>query len=132
MMRGCDTCAQDLDGYTAAHYAAERDDVEMLKALTTHFHSSVNPLPLAQLTMIHEQCLKALTIKNKQGLTVFMLACYRESLKCLNYLIELNINDCSQQVVYYCYQVDVFIIFAHVSLWLFFRMHSVIRVYIML
>jgi ankyrin repeat protein len=98
MMRGCDPCAQDSDGYTAAHYAVERDDVEMLKALTIRFHSQVKPIPDQQITAIHEKCLQALTLKNKQGLTVFMLACHHESLKCLNYLIELNINDCHFEV----------------------------------
>lgn len=98
MMRGCDTCAQDIDGYTAAHYAVERDDVEMLKALTLRFHSQAKPIPEERITAIHEQCRKALSIRNNQGLTVFMLACYRESLKCLNYLIELNINDSKLEV----------------------------------
>ncbi|CAF2345544.1 unnamed protein product [Rotaria sp. Silwood2] len=93
MMRGCDTCAQDVDGYTAAHYAVERDDVEMLKALTLRFHSQVKPIPEERITAIHQQCINALSLKDKKGLTVFMLACCRESLKCLNYLIELNIND---------------------------------------
>ncbi len=98
MMRGCDTCAQDSDGYTAAHYAVERDDVEMLKALTIRFHSQVKPISDQQITAIHEKSLQALTLKNKQGLTVFMLACHHESLKCLNYLIELNLNDCHFEV----------------------------------
>ncbi|CAF2103310.1 unnamed protein product [Rotaria magnacalcarata] len=93
MMRGCDTCAQDLDGYTAAHYAVERDDVEMLKALTLRFHTQAKPIPEERITAIHEQCLKALSVKNNQGLTAFMLACHHESIKCLNYLNELNIND---------------------------------------
>ena len=98
MMRGCDTCAQDSDGYTAAHYAAERDDVEMLKALTMRFYSQVKPISEQQTATIHHQCLRALTLKNQAGLTVFMLACHRESLKCLNYLIELGLNDSDLQV----------------------------------
>ncbi|CAF0822556.1 unnamed protein product [Rotaria sp. Silwood1] len=93
MMRGCNTCAQDIDGYTAAHYAVERDDVEMLKALTLRFHSQAKPIPEERITAIHQQCINALSLKNKQGLTVFMLACYHGSLKCLNYLIDLHIND---------------------------------------
>ena len=101
MMRGCDTCAQDSDGYTAAHYAVERDDVEMLKALTIRFYSQTKPIPEDQIIAIHNQCLKALTIRNKQGLTVFMLACHHESIKCLDYLIGLNINDCNLEVNYF-------------------------------
>jgi ankyrin repeat protein len=98
MMRGCDTCAQDADGYTAAHYAVERDDVEMLKALTMRFVTQARPISDEQISTIHGQCLKALTLKEKQGLTVFMLACHRESMKCLNYLIELKINDSDARV----------------------------------
>ncbi len=98
MMRGCDTCAQDSDGYTAAHYAVERDDVEMLKALTVRFHSQAKAIPEEQIAAIHGQCLKALTLKEKQGLTVFTLACHHESIKCLDYLIENNINDSHLEV----------------------------------
>ena len=98
MMRGCDTCAQDADGYAAAHYAVERDDVEMLKALTMRFFSQVKPISEQQTASIHQQCLRALTLKNQAGLTVFMLACHRESLKCLNYLIELGLNDSDTRV----------------------------------
>jgi len=98
MMRGCNTCSQDSDGYTPAHYAVERDDVEMLKALTVRFHSQAKPIPEERITEIHQQCLKALTLKDKRGLTVFMLACHHESVKCLNYLIELNINDSHLEV----------------------------------
>ena len=98
MMRGCDPCAQDFDGYTAAHYTVERDDVEMLKALTVRFHSQVRPIAEAQIENTHRECLRALTLKTSQGLTVFMLACHHESLKCLNYLIELNVNDVNLEV----------------------------------
>lgn len=98
MMRGCDTCAQDIDGYTAAHYAVERDDVEMLKALTHRFHAQARPIPEDRVTAIHEKCIKALSVRDKYGRSVFMLACYQESIKCLNYLIELNINDCNLEV----------------------------------
>jgi ankyrin repeat protein len=101
MMRGCDTCAQDSDGYTAAHYAIERDDVEMLKALTLRFHSQAKPISEEQITNIHQLSLKALTLRDKQGLTPFMLACHHESVKCLNYLIEININDCNLEVNYF-------------------------------
>lgn len=93
MMRGCDTCAQDVDGYTAAHYAVERDDVEMLKALTVRFQSQAKPISTEQVAHIHQQCLKALHIKEKRGLSAFMLACQRGSMKCLEYLIQLNLND---------------------------------------
>ncbi|CAF1103026.1 unnamed protein product, partial [Didymodactylos carnosus] len=40
LMLGADPCAQDKDGYTPAHYAVERDDIENLRVLTT-IHSSV-------------------------------------------------------------------------------------------
>ncbi|UJR21427.1 hypothetical protein I4U23_024513 [Adineta vaga] len=93
LMRECDPCQQDNDGYTAAHYAVERDDVEMLKALTTRFSAQIQPFPVEQTIAIHESCLKALSIREKHGLTVFMLACQHESLRCINYLLELNIND---------------------------------------
>lgn len=99
MMRGCDVCTQDFDGYTAAHYAVARDDVEMLKALTVRFHSQARPIPEDQIERTHQECLRALTLKTHQGLTVFMLACYHESLKCLNYLIELNQYDANLEVI---------------------------------
>ena len=97
-MRGIDTCAQDADGYTAAHYAVERDDVEMLKALTVRFQSQAKPISDEQVMNIHQRCLKAPTLKERRGLSAFMLACQRESTKCVNYLIELNLNDSSTQV----------------------------------
>ena len=103
MMRGCDTCLQDADGYTAAHYAVERDDVEMLKALTVRFQSQARPISEEQVTNIHQRCLHALTVREKRGLTVFMLACYRDSMKCLTYLLELNINDSQLQVNFNCF-----------------------------
>jgi ankyrin repeat protein len=98
MMRGCDTCAQDLDGYTAAHYAVERDDVEMLKALTMRFHYQTKMITEERITEIHGQCLKALTLKEKQNLTVFMLASRNEALKSLDYLLQININDSHLEV----------------------------------
>lgn len=98
MMRGTDMCAQDLDGYTPAHYAAERDDVEMLKALTMRFQSQARPIPEDRIDAIYNQGIKALSMKNNQGLTVFMVACRHGSLKCLNYLISININDSNVEV----------------------------------
>jgi ankyrin repeat protein len=97
-MRECNPCYQDVDGYTAAHYAAERDDIEMLKALTTRFYSEIKLFSNQQITNIHENCLKALSIRQKYGLTVFMLCCQYQSIKCLNYLLELQINDANLQV----------------------------------
>ena len=97
MMRGCDSTIQDRDGYTAAHYAVERDDVEMLKALLVRFHSRIKPFSDEYVDQIHQRGLKALSLRNRQGLTVFMLACYHQSLKCLDYLLELNINDVQLQ-----------------------------------
>jgi ankyrin repeat protein len=101
MMRECDPCCQDFDGYTAAHYAVERDDVEMLKALTTRFYSEIKAFSEQKITTIHERCLKALSIRQNQGLTVFMLCCRCQSIKCLNYLIDqLKINDVNLQVYF--------------------------------
>lgn len=97
-MRGCDPCWQDNDGCTAVHYAIERDDVEILKALTVRFNSDVTWFPRETIDAIHEKCLKALTIRQKDGMTAFMLACYHQSLKCLNYLLQLQINDVHLQV----------------------------------
>jgi ankyrin repeat protein len=97
-MRECDPCAQDHDGYTPVHYAIERDDVEMLKALTTRFCSDIKLFSNEQINIIHNNCLKAISIRQKQGLTGFMLACYQQSIKCLNYLVELQINDVDLQV----------------------------------
>ncbi|CAF1210642.1 unnamed protein product, partial [Didymodactylos carnosus] len=39
LMRNIDPTAQDNDGYTAAHYAVEWNNVEILKALTVRCHS---------------------------------------------------------------------------------------------
>lgn len=97
MMRGCDTSSQDRDGYTAAHYAAARDDVEMLKALTIRFHCRVKTFSDDYINQMHQRGLQALRLTTNQGLTVFMLACYHQSMKCLNYLLDLNINDAQQQ-----------------------------------
>lgn len=93
-----DPCCQDSDGYTAAHYAAERDNVEMLKALTTRFHSEIKIFSEEKTTLLYQRLLKALSLREKQGLTVFMLCCYHGSIKCLDYLLELNINDVNLQV----------------------------------
>jgi hypothetical protein len=98
LMRCCDPCSQDIDGYTAAHYAVERDDLGTLQALTMRFSSTLKPFPGHQMLAIHERSLLALTLTNQQGLTVFMLACHRESLKCFRYLLELNIRDVDRQV----------------------------------
>ena len=100
LMHGYDPCCQDNEGYTSAHYAVERDDIQMLRALTTRFCSEIQPFPEQQRTATHERCLKALSLREKHGLTVFMLACQHESLKCLNYLIELKINDVNLHVCF--------------------------------
>jgi ankyrin repeat protein len=99
-MRGCDPCAQDQDGYTPIHYAIERDDVEMLKALTTRFCSEIKLFSEEKIMMIHNDCLKAISIRQKYGLTGFMLACYQQSIKCLNYLHGLEINDVDLRVCF--------------------------------
>lgn len=99
-MYGCDPCCQDNDGYTPAHYAVERDDVQMLRALTTHFSPQIQVLPEKQMKDTYECCLKALSLREKNGLTVFMLSCQHESIKCLNYLLELKINDINLQVCF--------------------------------
>ncbi|CAF1027658.1 unnamed protein product [Adineta steineri] len=93
LMRGCDPCCQDNDGHTAVHYAVERDDVEMLKALTFRFDSQIKLFPEEAVIAIHERCLKALSMRDRHGLTPFMISCQYESIKCFNYLIELKIND---------------------------------------
>ena len=98
MMRCCDPCSQDIDGYTAAHYAVERDDLAALQALTMRFSSTTKPFPEHLMLAIHERSLQALSLTTQQGLTVFMLACHHQSLKCLHYLLELNINDDDRQV----------------------------------
>ena len=100
-MRGCDPCAQDQDGYTPVHYAIERDDVEMLKALTARFAAEVKLFSNEQIDTIHSHCLKAISVRQKHGLTGFMLACYQQSIKCLNYLLELQINDVDLQVTFF-------------------------------
>jgi ankyrin repeat protein len=99
-MRGCDPCCQDNDGYTAAHYAVERNEIEHLKALTARFFSRVKPIPEQQATAIHDACLKALTLRENHGLTPFMLCVNQESMKCLDYLLELNINDVNLHVCF--------------------------------
>lgn len=96
----CDPCCQDIDGYTAAHYAVQRDDVEMLKALTTRIAELIKLFSDEQKTIIHESCLKALSVRENRGLTVFMLSCYHGSIKCLDYLASLQINDSHLQVYF--------------------------------
>ncbi|CAF1113342.1 unnamed protein product, partial [Didymodactylos carnosus] len=87
LMREVDACTKDKDGYTAAHYAAEKDDLEMLKALTIKFHGQVK-LPSSNVEKVHANCMKALTITEQSGMTVFMLACYKGSINCARYLHE--------------------------------------------
>ena len=45
------------------------------------------------LEQIFQRGLEALRKRNRDNLTVFMLAVHRQSMKSLNYLLELNIND---------------------------------------
>lgn len=97
-MRGCDPCWQDNDGYTAVHYAIERDDVEILKALTVRFCSEMKLFPEETVNSVHDNCLKAISLREKDGMTGFMLACYHQSFKCLNYLLQRQINDVHLQV----------------------------------
>lgn len=97
-MRGCDPCWQDHDGYTAVHYAIERDDLEIVKALTERFSSELRFFSEQTVNQIHENCLKALSLREKDGLTGFMLASFHQSFKCLNYLLRLQINDVHLQV----------------------------------
>lgn len=98
MIRGADLLAQDHDGYTPAHYAVERDNLPLLKALTTKFDQHWTKFSSKPFEQIHENALQALRKRNHFGLTVFMLACQQKSMKCLNYLIELNIDDTHLQV----------------------------------
>ncbi|CAF1062963.1 unnamed protein product, partial [Didymodactylos carnosus] len=93
LMRESNPCAQDKDGYTPLHYAVEKDDVEMVKALTARFCIKLNTLPDAAIDKIHADCMRALTVTDKLGRTVFMLACYKGSLKCATYLNPQQTQD---------------------------------------
>ncbi|CAF1570619.1 unnamed protein product, partial [Didymodactylos carnosus] len=65
LMCGSDPCAQDQDGYTPAHYAVEKDDIEMLKALTVKLQVKTKPLQHSDVDKIHESCIQALTVIEK-------------------------------------------------------------------
>ncbi|CAF1085192.1 unnamed protein product [Didymodactylos carnosus] len=90
LMREVDSCARDKDGYTAAHYAAEKDDLEMLKALTMKFHDKVKTLASSNVEKIYASCMEALTITEKS-------ACNKTAMKCVRYLHEqqphTNVNQ---------------------------------------
>ncbi|CAF1278437.1 unnamed protein product [Didymodactylos carnosus] len=88
LMRRADPCTRDQDGYIPAHYAAEKDDLEMLKALTTRFHSNIKNLSTIQQNEICINCHKALAITDIFGRNVFMQACYKGAYKCVKYLQE--------------------------------------------
>ncbi|CAF1332482.1 unnamed protein product, partial [Didymodactylos carnosus] len=101
LMRNVNPCTQDKDGYTPAHYAVERDDVEMLKALTVRFHSTVQVLEDTEITNIHHRCLQALAVREKfGGMTPFMLACKKQAEKCMRYIRELGLAFVNEQDVY--------------------------------
>ncbi|CAF1593383.1 unnamed protein product, partial [Didymodactylos carnosus] len=94
LLRNVDPCAQDNDGYTAAHYAVERDDVEMLKALTVRFHLTIKIFSDIEITKIQNRCLEALGIQEfSSELNVFMLACKQQAVNCIKYLHELEIDN---------------------------------------
>ncbi|CAF1180545.1 unnamed protein product [Didymodactylos carnosus] len=94
LMSGVDPCAQDHDGYTAAHYAVEKDNVEMLKALTVRFHPQVKTFSDRQVYEIHKNCVRALSIReNHGGLIPFMLACYKQSINCARYIQRLQMDQ---------------------------------------
>ncbi|CAF1247920.1 unnamed protein product [Didymodactylos carnosus] len=98
LMRECDLSAQDVDGYTVLHYVCERDDVEMLKALTVKIHSTVQYLNQKQLEKIDKNCQKAFRTSNKYGITPFMLACFKDAKKCIQYFYEQHQEICYEQV----------------------------------
>ncbi|CAF1005919.1 unnamed protein product [Didymodactylos carnosus] len=98
LMRECDVSAQDVDGYTVLHYACERDDVEMLKALTVKPHPTVQHLNNEQLEKIAKNCQKAFRTSNKYGITPFMLACFKGAKKCIQYFHEQHQEICYEQV----------------------------------
>ncbi|CAF1108941.1 unnamed protein product [Didymodactylos carnosus] len=93
LMRGADPCAQDKDGYTSVHYAVEKDDLEMLKALTIRFHPKVKVSSEVEFDKIHENCTKSLTLTENFGMTAIMLACYKGAIKCITYLHEQQLID---------------------------------------
>ncbi|CAF0879898.1 unnamed protein product [Didymodactylos carnosus] len=93
LMRGADPCAQDKDGYTPAHYAVERDDVEMLKALIVRLHAKVKAFSDREVSKIHERCQEALIIReNRGGMTPFMLACFKQAINCARYIHNMGID----------------------------------------
>ncbi|CAF1370987.1 unnamed protein product, partial [Didymodactylos carnosus] len=101
LMRYANPCSKDKDDYTPAHYAVERDDVEMLKALTVRFHPTVQILKDSDITNIHRRCLEALVIREKfGGMTTFMLACKNQAEKCMRYIHELGLAFVNEQDIY--------------------------------
>ncbi|CAF1447026.1 unnamed protein product, partial [Didymodactylos carnosus] len=101
LMRGADPCAQDKDGYTPAHYAVERDDVEMLKALTVRFHIKSKALPHNQINKIRRNCYRSLVIReNFGGMIAFMLACFKEATKCIVYIHQFKMDHVNTQDIF--------------------------------
>ncbi|CAF1546700.1 unnamed protein product, partial [Didymodactylos carnosus] len=88
LLQGVDPCAQDISGRTTAHYVCERGDVEMLKALILPFHPKIKSLPDNLAEQTHKNCMTALTVVEKNGLTPFMEACLKKSSKCVKFLHE--------------------------------------------
>ncbi|CAF1249031.1 unnamed protein product, partial [Didymodactylos carnosus] len=72
LMRGVDPCVQDTSGLTAAHYACERDDVEMLKALTLPFHANVKALP-DNMDNDGDTCLHYTVVNNDLELSKYLI-----------------------------------------------------------
>ncbi|CAF1129129.1 unnamed protein product [Didymodactylos carnosus] len=82
LMLNANPCARDRDCYTPAHYAVEKDDVEMLKALSVRFHAKIKAIPDSEVNSTLKRCLEALTICENRGMTAFMLACFKQAINC--------------------------------------------------
>ncbi|CAF1553281.1 unnamed protein product, partial [Didymodactylos carnosus] len=97
-MRDSDPCAQDQDEYTPAHYAVERDDVEMLKTLTVRFHARIKVLSDNEVNRTHKNCQRALIVRTNRGkMTAFMLACYKQAINCARYIHQTRMDHANTQ-----------------------------------
>ncbi|CAF1107105.1 unnamed protein product [Didymodactylos carnosus] len=72
LMQGADPCAQDRDGYTPAHYAVEKDDVEMLKALIVRIHPDVKTFSESK-DLDGDTTLHYAVARNNLALTTFLI-----------------------------------------------------------
>ncbi|CAF4412857.1 unnamed protein product [Didymodactylos carnosus] len=100
LMRNADPCARDRDGYTPAHYAVEKDDVEMLKALTVRFHATIKAIPDTEVNSTHKRCRDALAICENRGMTAFMLACFKQAINCARYIHGIQMDDADRRDIH--------------------------------